>query len=194
VLDKQLSLIRLQLAERTLSVSDGLLFSLRALRGKISENRLTWLNRELLGYRPEDLESLAESEPRKNSFSKIVLLWAPSKKSPEVLQEAPIYRFLKGTWGRMDDYGNLDKTPESQQIDKSIFCNIGIQQLEAQLSEMENPLEGLFSMSYDRATGSEFYCYSSELVRIQDAVRDKLLQFIDDVIEELRLSPTGEGS
>ncbi|MBU6450297.1 MAG: hypothetical protein KGS72_00855 [Cyanobacteria bacterium REEB67] len=190
MLYQQLSRIRGQLAKRDLSVSDGLLLALRALRGKFSESRLTWLNRELLGYRPEDLETLGEKEPKRGSFSKIVLMWAPTRK-PEV--EAPNFRFLAGTWGRMDAHGQLSKVAEPQLMEKSIFCNIGIQQLEAQLSEMEDPLEGLFSMSFDRDTGAEFFCYSRELVRIQDAVREKLVQFIDDSIEELRLSPTSEG-
>jgi hypothetical protein len=185
----QLSRIRGQLAKRDLTVSDGILLALRALRGKFSEGRLTWLNRELLGYCPEDLETLGDKEPKRGSLSKIVLLWAPPKK-PEV--EAPTYRFLAGTWGRMDANGRLSKVAEPQLIEKSIFCNIGIQQLEAQLSEMDDPLEGLFSMSFDRDTGAEFYCYSRELVRIHEAVRVKLLQFIDDSIEELNLSPTSD--
>jgi hypothetical protein len=112
------------------------------------------------------------------------------KKQPEL--EVPVYRFLSGTWGRLEDGGKLTKVREPQLIEKSIFCNIGMQQLEAQLAEMDDPMEGLFSMSFDQQTGAEFYCYSKELVRIQEAVRTKLAEFIDESISELRLSPNSD--
>lgn len=185
----QLNRIREQLALKDLSVSDGLLLTSRALRGKLADSRLLWLNRELLGYRSEDLEALNEKEAKRPGFSKIVQLIAPAKK-PEL--EVPVYRFLSGTWGRIDEAGKLTQVREAQLIEKSIFCNIGMQQLEAQLGEMEDPMEGLFSMSFDQRTGAEFYCYSHELVRIQEAVRDKLCEFIDDSVSDLKLTPHSE--
>ena len=57
-------------------------------------------------------------------------------------------------------------------------------QLESQLLEMDDPMSGLFSMSFDSATGLEFYCYSKELVRILDSVREKLIDFIDQAIQQ----------
>lgn len=189
MLYNQLSRIKIQLANKDLSVSDGLLLTLRALRGKLSEPKLIWLNRELLGYRPEDLDNFSEKENKRTSFPKLVMLWAPGRKQEGKLS-SPTYRFLQGTWGKMDDSGGLTTICEPQLTERSIFCNIGIQQLEAQLSEMDDPLQGLFSMSFDRETGAEFYCYSRELVRIQEAVRIKLSQFIDEIIDELDLSPS----
>lgn len=185
MLYKQLSRIKTQLVAKELSVSDGLLLTLRAVRGKLPDSKLIWLNRELLGYRPEDLEDFSEKEPKKSGFPKLVLLWAPGKKQEEEKLTSPIYRFLQGTWGKIDDSGGMTTICEPQLMEKSIFCNIGLQQLEAQLTEMEDPLSGLFSMSFDRATGAEFYCYSKELVRIQEAVRIKLCQFIDETIHDL---------
>ncbi len=186
----QLNRIREQLAVKDLSVSDGLLLTSRALRGKLPELRLTWLNRELLGYRAEDLETLGEKEAKRPSFSKIVQLLAPVKKQPEL--EVPVYRFLSGTWGILDGSGKLAKVLEPQLLEKSIFCNIGMQQLESQLNEMDDPMSGLFSMSFDQQTGAEFYCYSRELVRIQESVRLKLSQFIDESISELHLSASSD--
>ena len=186
MLYQQLSRIRGQLALKELSVADGLLLSLRALRGKIADEKLTWLNRELLGYRPEDLQSLGDREPRKAGISRIVLLWAPARK-PEL--EAPTYRFLNGTWGHMDDDGQLTTTSDNQLCEKSIFCNIGIQQIETQLDDMQEPETSLFSMSTDEGSGAEFYCWSKELTRVYDAVRLKLVDFIETVILELKLAP-----
>ncbi|MBK9205013.1 MAG: hypothetical protein IPL73_21785 [Candidatus Obscuribacter sp.] len=60
MLYKQLSRIKTQLVSKELSVSDGLLLTLRAVRGKLPDSKLIWLNRELLGYRPEDLEDFSE--------------------------------------------------------------------------------------------------------------------------------------
>lgn len=185
MLYQQLTRIRGQLALKELSVADGLLLSLRALRGRIPEEKLLWLNRELLGYRPEDLQNLG-NETRKGGISRIVLLWAPARKSE---LEAPVYRFLNGTWGHMDDSGTLTTVIDQQLTEKSIFCNIGLQQLESQLAEMDDPEGGLFSMSFDSRSGAEFYCYSRELVRIQETVRVKLCQFLDDSMAELNLAP-----
>ncbi len=190
MLYQQLNRIREQLAVKDLSVSDGLLLVSRALRGKLPEARLLWLNRELLGYRPEDLETLGEKEVKRPSFSKIVQLLAPVKKQPEL--EMPVFRFLSGTWGILDNNGKLAKANEPQLLEKSIFCNIGMQQLESQLDEMADPMNGLFSMSFDQQTGAEFYCYSRELVRIQEAVRLKLSQFIDESMTELNLTASSD--
>lgn len=185
MLQDQLSRIKTQLANKELTVSDGLLLTVRALRGRLPESKLIWLNRELLGYRQEDLEEFSDKEPKKNPFPKIVMLWSPSKKQDSEKLTSPTYRFLQGTWGKIDEAGGMTTITEPQLMEKSIFCNIGIQQLEAQLTEMEDPLNGLFSMSFDRATGAEFYCYSRELVRIQEAVRIKLCQFIDEALDEI---------
>lgn len=192
MLYQQLSRIRGQLALKELSVADGLLLSLRALRGRIADEKLTWLNRELLGYRPEDLQNLGEKEPKKAGISRIVMLWAPARK-PEL--EAPTYRFLNGTWGHIDESGRLTTVHDGQLTEKSIFCNIGLQQLEAQLAELgesDHPEGSLFSMSFDPRSRAEFYCYSKELVRIQETVRSKLCQFIDDSMAELNLAPQSD--
>lgn len=198
MLYQQLSRIRGQLALKELSVADGLLLSLRALRGRIADDKLTWLNRELLGYRPEDLQNLGEKEPKKAGISRIVMLWAPARK-PEL--EAPTYRFLNGTWGHIDENGRLTAVHDDQLTEKSIFCNIGLQQLEAQLAELgeldemgqnNHPDGSLFSMSFDPRSRAEFYCYSRELVRIQETVRSKLCQFIDDSMAELNLAPKSD--
>ncbi len=180
----QLKQIRNQLNRREIKVSDALLLSLRALRGQLPEERLLWLNRELLGYRQEDLSALVE---KKNKFPQISLLWAPNFRRSETAP--PDYRFLSGTWGRVDDAGQLVCVTGTVLAQRNIFCNIGIQQIETQLEEMDDPLSGLLSMSYDENTGAEFFCLSKELVRIYDAVQFKLAEFIDEVIDDLKLDP-----
>ncbi len=54
---------------------------------------------------------------------------------------------------------------------------------------MQEPETSLFSMSTDESSGAEFYCWSKELARVYDAVRVKLCDFIESVIEELKLAP-----
>lgn len=44
-------------------------------------------------------------------------------------------------------------------------------------------------MSTDEGSGAEFYCWSKELTRVYDAVRLKLVDFIETVILELKLAP-----
>jgi len=88
---------------------------------------------------------------------------------------------------KIDEDCHLVGASEPHLNDRSIFCNIGIQQIETQLEEIDNPSAHMLSMSADTETGSEFYCWSTELVRINDAVRNKLCQFIEIVIEELKL-------
>ena len=47
-------------------------------------------------------------------------------------------------------------------------------------------------MTVDEETGAEFYCWSAELSRIYGAVSVKLSDFIDLVIDELRLATSSE--
>ncbi len=183
---EQLFRIKSQLSTKELTVSDGLLLTLRALRGHLPENRLLWLNRELLGYRPEDLEEFSPPEPKKNVFPRIVMLWSPARKQHEEEKlTSPRYRYLQGTWGKLNESGGITTVAAPQLLEKSIFCNIGLQQLEAQLQEMEDQEGALFSMSHDLETGAEFYCFARELSRITEAVRIKLCQFIDEAMQEL---------
>ncbi len=182
MLYQQLQQVRLQLRRREMKVSDGLLIVFRYLRERLPSERLIWLNRELLGYRKDDLASLYE-KPRFKQFS--IFLPAPQKSELEV----PMYRFLSGAWGKLDKSGRLVCCNEPHLVEKSIFCNIGIQQIETQLDEMQEPDTSLFSMSVDPSSGAEFYCWSKELARVYDAVRVKLCDFIETVIEELKLAP-----
>ncbi len=87
MLYQQLQQVRRQLGRREMKVSDALLIVFRYLRDQLPADRLIWLNRELLGYRKDDLASLYE-KPRFRQFS--IFLPAPRKSDLEV----PMYRFL----------------------------------------------------------------------------------------------------
>lgn len=175
--------IRDQVYDREMKLSDALLLVLRCLRERLPEDRLTWLNRELLGYRQDDLEALNEHHMGLNMF----LAWISETKKRTPL-EVPGYRFLDGVWGRIDRAGRLVSVMEPELAQRQIFCNIGIQQIELQLDEMEHPTEALFSLSFDERTGAEFFCESAELVRVYEHVRAKLIEFLDKVIGELRVA------
>ncbi len=181
MLYRQLTQIRAQLSAKEMNVSDALLLVSRCLRQKLAPDRLVWLNRELLGYRKEDLSGFYD-KPR---FGGLAVLFQAKRSELEV----PQYRFLLGAWGRIDGHGKLLCVHEPRLMEKTIFCNIGVQQIETQLEEMSEPGSSLFSMSADQETGCEFYCWSRELVRVLESVRAKLCQFIDTVIEELKLAP-----
>ena len=183
MLHRQLLQIREQLEVGDLKVSDALLMISRSLRAKIDDQRLVWLNRELLGYRKEDLALFYERP--KFGISYLLGVQKPGSAGRDDL-EVPTYRFLMGAWGKVDRQGKLVCVQEPRLTSKSIFCNIGIQQIETQIDEMEEPSASLFSISADRASGAEFYCWSRELFRIYEAVREKLLTFLDEVVEELR--------
>ncbi|HEY9784084.1 MAG TPA: hypothetical protein V6D17_01695 [Candidatus Obscuribacterales bacterium] len=176
----QLRLVGEQVRKGEIKLSDGLLVVFRYLRDHLPSERLMWLNRELLGYRRDDLEGFNESAP-------VRLFFRPQQKQCSL--EFPQYRFLTGTWGRMDRSGRLMTIDDQRLAEKSIFCNIGIQQIETQIEEMDSPCDGMFSMSYDSATGAEYYIRSAELIRVYEAVRDKLCQFIELIIDELKLAP-----
>jgi hypothetical protein len=184
MLYQQLEKLRVQLRRREIKVSDALLLLLRFLRQKLPGERLTWLNRELLGYSRDDLDAFYE-KPKTPSFT--ILFSTPRR--DRIVMEVPEYRFLIGTWGRLDNRGKFVTVTDAHLVEKSIFCNIGIQQIETQLEDMDEPLTSLFSMSFDEGTGAEFYCWSKELLRVYEAVRFKLVDFIDVVVEELKLAP-----
>lgn len=181
MLYQQLRNVREQLRRGDIKVSDGLLIVSRYLCDKLPAERLVWLNRELLGYRREDLSGLYG----KPSIPQILFL--PASRKP--LLEVPDYRFLNGAWGNVDSEGRLVCVDDQRLLQKSIFCNIGIQQIETQIEEMDEPANSLFSMSMDPQSGAEFYCWSEELLRVYESVRSKLCEFIVIAIEELKLAP-----
>jgi len=184
MLYQQLKQIRGLLRRREIKLSDALLIVLRYLRNKLPAERLIWLNRELLGYCKDDLPTLYERPKFIQQFSLF-------RMQRTVELEVPEYRFLTGSWGRLDQDAQFICVQAPHLSDRNIFCNIGIQQIETQLQEIDNPVTNMFSMSADELTGAEFYCLSTELVRVYDAVRLKLCQFIETVIEELKL-PSNE--
>ena len=185
MLDRQLLQIRERLTDGDLKVSDALLMVSRCLRSKVDDRRLVWLNRELLGYRKEDLAVFYE----RPKFGLAYLFGSNPLVTPKrEYEEVPTYRFLMGAWGKVDRQGKLLCVQEPRLVSKSIFCNIGIQQIETQIDDMEDPSSSLFSISADQATGAEFYCWSRELFRIYQAVKDKLCSFIDSILDEMRLS------
>lgn len=183
MLHRQLHQIRAQLGAKEMKVSDALLLVMRCLRGKVVGQRLIWLNRELLGYHHDDLSLFERSK-----FSSISSFFSGNRKTELAV---PSYRFLLGSWGRLDREGRLLCTHERRLMEKAIFCNIGIQQIETHFDEMTDANGSLFSMSADKASGAEFYCWSKELTRVYEAVRVKLCDFIDSVIEDLNLAPNG---
>jgi hypothetical protein len=184
MLYQQLNQIRQLLKRRDIKVSDALLIVMRHLREKLPPERLLWLNRELLGYCKEDLPCLYE-RPRQRQFA----LFKTTVRRPAL--EVPEYRFLDGSWGKIEEDGRLVCVQAPHLSDSNIFCNIGIQQIETQLGEIDNPSTNMLSMSADELTGAEFYCWSNELLRVYDAVRVKLCHYIETVIEELKL-PSNE--
>lgn len=184
MLNQQLRQIRSLLRRREIKLSDALLIVLRYLRSRLPAERLAWLNRELLGYTKEDLPSLYQPAKVKQ-FS----LFKLQPKQFEL--EVPDYRFLSGAWGKLEGDAHLVCINAPHLTERSIFCNIGIQQIETQLDEIDDPDTHMLSMSSDEATGAEFYCWSTELVRVYDAVNAKLCHFLEVVIEELKL-PSNE--
>jgi len=181
MLYQQLRQILLQIESKKIRVSDALLIVFRYLRNSLPADRLIWINRELLGYRSDDLEALYEQNP----FQQFALSdWQTSDDEVAV----PAYRFLNGTWGNLDENGVLVPSQRKHLQQRMIFCNIGIQQLETQIDEL-GQRRALFSMSND-GNGAEFFCTSDELERIHDEVKGRLSVFIRSVIEELNLAST----
>jgi hypothetical protein len=171
--------IRQGLIYRETKLSDALLMVLRCLRSKIEERRLLWLNRELLGYHEEDL-ALFDERP-KSVFSNLIF-WA---KKDEL--SAPQYRFLMGTWGNVDRDGRFMPRPIPRFDRKHVFCNIGVQQLEVRLDELRAAGVTFFNLAIDPPTGADYFCQTSELVRINESVRERLCLFIGTVVQDLEL-------
>lgn len=168
MLETKLETISAKLSNGELKLSDALLFVARFLNGKVPTSQLVWLNRELLGYLKEDLESIFT-----NSRSIV-----PPLAMPE-------YRFLNGSWGKAFQTGEIETLDHRDKIDKQVFCNIGIQQIETQLFELEKTSYNVFSMCFDPKTETQFYCYTDELKRLYQSVTDRLIRFIERSAKQL---------
>lgn len=167
MLETKLITVKSQLEKNEIKLSDALLFTVRFLTSKVDKKQLAWLNRELLGYLREDLDSFFD----KNRESEFPL---------------PSYRFLEGAWGRECKDGMIIHVQTPRLKEKQIFCNIGIQQIETQLKELKDMdpqsfESNVFCMSFDPTTGAQFYCHASELEKIYQSVRERLMEFIDSV-------------
>lgn len=173
--------IKERLECREIPLSDALLMVLRCLRGRVEESRLAWLNRELLGYCEEDLELF---RMRSKSLFTNLLFWA--RRDSEMA--APQYRFLTGTWGRVEQDGRFIPLPAPLSGHKQVFCNIGIQQLEVQLYELACAQVKFFNVTVDPATGAEFYCSTSEMQRVADEACNRLCNFITTVVHDLEIT------
>lgn len=154
-----------------MKLSDALLFVSRFLTNKVEGHKLTWLNRELLGYLKEDLEPIFD-ERKKVSEARSKL----DRSLP-----VPSYRFLTGAWGRQNSDGMVIHIEIPRLKEKKIFCNIGIQQIETQLSQLDDPAMNVYCMSFDPTTGAQFYCYAEELDRLYLSVSNRLIDFIDSI-------------
>jgi hypothetical protein len=180
MLNQQLSQVRGLLCRSEMKLSDAQLIVLRYLRTRLPADRLVWINRELLGYTKADLPSLYDQPKPKQ----LALSWLHGK---NYVLAVPQYRFLNGYWGSLSEDGHLVCMDVPHLSDRSVFCNIGIQQIEIQLEEIDDPQLHMLSMSADELTGAEFYCWSTELVRIHDAVRQKLCDFLEVIMAEPKL-------
>jgi len=177
---QKLSEIRQRLVSREINLSDALLMVLRCLRSRIEERRLRWLNRELLGYCQEDL---ALFRFKSKTVLSNLIFWV--KKDDQLA--VPEYRLLSGTWGKVDRDGIFVPLQASRFGHKQVFCNMGVQQLELQLDELTAAGVKFFNVTIDPSTGAEFFCSRSEMLRINEAVRQRLCLFINTVVHDLEI-------
>jgi len=145
-------------------LSDAILSALKLSRGAVPESSLLPLNRELLGYLPEESQDIFA---RFNDTGSIATI---------VDEDAPMHRFLMGSWVPL----SASSTPEQPLPSKDfLFYGDGICELELLLQRVSISRQTWIGVATDLERNQVFMCTTSALQRIYEQAKTRLGEHID---------------
>jgi hypothetical protein len=164
---KYLASIKSEVASGTLPVSDAILLVLILCRGSQTEEHLTLLNRELLGYLQEEIAvaEKADAEPKISA-----------------------HRWLAGFWVSLAAAKGVTFAG-SNSTRARIFYNDGMSELEALLDRVSISDLSWVSIAFDASRNAAFMCSTSSLQVVYDGARKYLCDVIDALMEQCAGAP-----
>ncbi|HEY9786030.1 MAG TPA: hypothetical protein V6D17_11550, partial [Candidatus Obscuribacterales bacterium] len=164
-----------QLSEKQILVSDAILSSLKILRIVYDGERLTPLNRELLGYLDEEVKEF-ERLWREADHLSIAQLGR---------QGVPTYRMINGFWVEQTGSSRLRKTPSYSGSRGTIFANFGAVELELLLARFKGDEGSYVGIKFENDGNSVFMCRSSQLFSVYSAIRENVRTQIEQLTKQM---------
>jgi hypothetical protein len=167
---RYLKRIRNRLAAGRLPLSDAILSALKLSRGAVPESSLLPLNRELLGYLPEESQDIFS---RFNEAGAI---------ATAVDEDAPLHRLLMGSWVPLSASSSLEQPLPAKDY---LFYGEGICELESLLQRVSISRQTWISVATDPERNQVFMCTTSALQKIYDQAKSVLCQYLERLAHEV---------
>lgn len=170
IITSYLRTARNNLAKDRASLSDSILAVLRVCSGLLSSRQRTILNRELLGYLPDEVGDIL----------------AATGEGVGGIENLPLHRFLMGYWVPLAKAELPGWFSSGYVVEECIFYNYGMCELESILDKVSISEATWVSVIFDESNRRCFMCRTSELKNLYDRSRRNMCEIVDDIIKEIR--------
>lgn len=162
--------IKNRLAAGRLPLSDAILSALKLSRGAVPESSLNPLNRELLGYLPEEAQEI---------FARFNATGPIAAHNDE---DVPLHRVLMGSWVPLSA-----SVPPAQSLPSRdyFFYADGISELELLLQRVSISSHTWIGIATDQERNQVFMCTTSALQNIYDLAKAKLGEYLEWLAEQV---------
>lgn len=165
-----------KLDARDILLSDAILKALKVLRIFYSDDRLTFFNRELLGYLSEEM---AEIDASRKCNEEGLLVGEP----------LTAYRYLTGFWIDESLLKRGVRTIACLQTQKTgLFCNYGVGEIEQLMARLHCDDQHYIGIKLAEKSSRVFLCRASQIYRLYSSIRHQVKLKIDRFIDELNES------
>jgi len=163
-----------KLDSRDILLSDAILRALKVLRIFYGNEKLQFLNRELLGYLQEEMAAIEASKKRKEEML-----------SSE--EQSVAYRYLTGFWV---DEAILRRGVRAiaclHTQRTSLFCNYGVGEIEQLIARLHCDDQNYVGIKLSESSSRVFLCRASQIYRLYSSIRHQVKLRIDQLIAELQ--------
>jgi hypothetical protein len=177
-----LNAIRSRVASGRLSLTDAILSMLKICRSIFPDEYMRPLNRELLGYLPEEVESFAEN------LESLLASYKDKSEEPKYNSNdlKPSYRLLPGSWVSYAQTLIPTLVDQNSVPEEHLFYAEGIMELEDLLNRVSISDNVWVCVAADRNNKAAFMCTTKNLQSMYDLIRAKILDYLDFLMRQLR--------
>jgi hypothetical protein len=177
LISRYLKCIKNEVAAGQALLSNALISSLKLTRTMVSEERSTFFNRELLGYKDDETAAFEAS------------IKSGKGKKQTSTDFTPAHRMIDGYWVALT---GTDWQQVPQSLDnrvESIFYPHGVCELEEVLGRVTISDSTWISIAFDEEENRVFMSRTSELNQLQDRCRKTFCKHLEMISNELRVPP-----
>ena len=160
--------IRKGVLSNRIELSSALLHSQHALAGLIPDGLVHWINRELLGYLDEERLGISSKLDEINV----------EDLDDKLASILPVYRTLPGLWL---SWNPSDKNVPPTAVPGAILCLRGV--IEFEETPVGEQVSTYVPVEYNEEKGFAFLCDARDIQEMRGRIRDRLVTFLDCVID-----------